>query len=310
MIYTCTLNPSIDYIMNVEDFQSGGLNRANETFYYPGGKGINVSRVMKRVGIETTALGFTGGFTGAFIESFLNQEQIHHQFIQTNQPTRVNVKLKSSDETEINGPGPLLSENMQQELLNQIESMTSEDTLVLAGSVPASLPDDFYMTVATTCKKKNVKFIADTSGKALKQLIGLPVFLLKPNHHELGELFDTTIDSPDKAALYGQKLVNEGAENVIVSMGGQGAVYVGQQENLFANVPKGEVKNSVGAGDSLVAGFTAACAEGKEVSEAFRYGVAAGSATAFQDDLCQKEDIEKLIPAIQVSSLRKGGHVS
>ncbi|ARI76591.1 1-phosphofructokinase [Halobacillus mangrovi] len=307
MIYSCTLNPSIDYVMSVHEFEAAGLNRAHQTFYYPGGKGINVSRVMSRLGVDTAALGFIGGFTGEFVKNFLSKENVSHQFVDTGQTTRVNVKLKSSNETEINGPGPNLTENHQQKLLEQVRSLTEEDTLVLAGSVPSSLPSDFYNTIADICYKNGTKFVADTSGDALKNLIGHPLFFLKPNHHELGELFSTNVDSIDKAAHYAAKLLDEGVKHVVISMGGAGAVYVGENKRLVANVPKGKVKNSVGAGDSLVSGFIAALHKGESVEEAFRYGVAAGSATAFNDDLCERDDVENLLNEIAISSINEEG---
>lgn len=304
MIYTCTLNPSIDYIMHVDSFESGGLNRAEQTFFYPGGKGINVSRVVGRLGVKSRALGFIGGFSGDFINDFLDQEGVQHAFINTGQKTRVNVKLKSGDETEINGPGPALSEEMQQSLLNQIQELNSNDILVLAGSVPSSLPEDYYEQITNICRRNHTKVVLDTSGEALEQILGQPLFLMKPNHHELGDLFNVEIRTPEDAALYGKKLVERGVENVIVSMGGQGAVYVGRDEQWYANVPKGTVKNSVGAGDSVVAGFLAAYTEGKSMTEAFRFGVASGSATAFQDDLCQQEDVLQLLEQINVSPIQ------
>ncbi|WP_281658444.1 1-phosphofructokinase [Halobacillus sp. Cin3] len=304
MIYTCTLNPSIDYIMHVDSFEAGGLNRAGQTFFYPGGKGINVSRVVNRLGVQSRALGFIGGFSGDFISDFLDEEGVQHQFMNTGQKTRVNVKLKSGDETEINGPGPALAEDMQQALLDQIQHLTSEDILVLAGSVPSSLPGDYYEKITTICERNHTKVVLDTSGEALKQILGQTLFLMKPNHHELGDLFNAEINTPEDAALYGKKLVEQGVENVIVSMGGQGAVYVGREEQWYANVPEGTVKNSVGAGDSVVAGFLAAYSEGKSIAEAFRFGVASGSATAFQDDLCQQEDVLQLLEQINVSPIQ------
>ncbi|WLR49326.1 1-phosphofructokinase [Halobacillus litoralis] len=303
MIYTCTLNPSIDYVMNVEDFEPGGLNRAKETFYYPGGKGINVSRVMNRLGVKTKALGYIGGFTGTFVQQFLDEETIDHAFIQTSQTTRVNVKLKSNMETEINGPGAEITAPLQEKLLEQVRDLSNRDTLVLAGSLPSSLPSDFYITMASICAENGVKVVADTSGEALEQLLGHPLFLLKPNHHELGELFNVEIDTKEKAAQYGRKLIDQGVEHVIVSMGGEGAVYVGRNHEMFANVPKGHVKNSVGAGDSVVSGFLAALEKEESIQQAFRYGVASGSATAFQDDLCQKDDVERLLSDIHVSNI-------
>ncbi|CDQ19283.1 fructose-1-phosphate kinase [Halobacillus karajensis] len=305
MIYTCTLNPSIDYIMHVNEFEAGGLNRAQDTSYYPGGKGINVSRVMSRLDVQTQAIGYIGGFTGAFVQQFLDSESIQHDFIDTKQHTRINVKLKSNEETEINGPGSEISEQLQQELLRKIKRLSNKDTLVLAGSLPSSLPADFYVQMSTICAENDTKVVADTSGSALEQLLGHPLFLLKPNHHELGDLFNVTIDSRKKAAFYGRKLIDQGVKHVIVSMGGEGAVYIGHRKELYANVPKGEVKNSVGAGDSVVSGFLAALEKDEPIEDAFRYGVASGSATAFQDDLCKKEDVEHLLSQIDVSAINE-----
>ncbi|GGF31902.1 1-phosphofructokinase [Halobacillus andaensis] len=304
MIYTCTLNPSIDYIMHVEDFHLGELNRAHKAMYYPGGKGINVSRVMERLGVSTTALGFIGQFTGQFITDFLDRENIYHNFVETNDYTRINVKLKGNQESEINGPGPAITVEQKDQLFDQIRSLHSEDLLILAGSVPSSLPKDFYSQVADICASQQVPFIADTSGDALRQLIGKPIFFLKPNDHELGELFDTVIETKEQAAYYASKLVDQGTKHVVVSMGGKGAVYVSKEEKWFAKVPKGEVKNSVGAGDSVVSGFIAAISSGSSIEEAFRSGVATGSATAFQDDLCQKEDADRLKGQIEIAPIR------
>ncbi|MCP3028185.1 1-phosphofructokinase [Halobacillus sp. A5] len=308
MIYTCTLNPSIDYIMHVEEFQLGELNRAHKAMYYPGGKGINVSRVMKRLGVSTTALGFIGEFTGQFITDFLDKETISHRFVNTKDYTRINVKLKGDKESEINGPGPNVSEDQLSSLFQQIKSLQPEDIFILAGSVPSSLPKDFYSQIADICASKNVPLVADTSGDALKQLIGKPVYFLKPNDHELGELFNTEIETKEQAACYASKLVEKGTEHVVVSMGGKGAVYVSKEEQLFATVPHGKVKNSVGAGDSVVSGFIAAVSQGQSVNEAFRSGVATGSATAFQDDLCHKEDADLLKDQIEISpiSIKEG----
>ncbi|MFG6120513.1 1-phosphofructokinase [Thalassobacillus sp. B23F22_16] len=303
MIYTCTLNPSIDYIMHVDKFKPGGLNRAERTLYYPGGKGINVSRVLNQLSTPSTALGFAGGFTGEFIRSFLDEEGVSHHFIEIGEPSRINVKMKSGDETEINGPGPSITSAQQTELLSSIEKLSPEDTLVIAGSVPASLDKDIYLKIASICKQNNISLVADTSGAALKQLVGSPVMLLKPNHHELGQLFETNVTTKDDAVFYAKKLVEQGAKNVIVSMGGDGAVLVDSQRALLANVPQGQVKNSVGAGDSVVAGFLAGLSTGNNVETALRYGVAAGSATAFNDDLCKQEEVDALLQDIEVTGL-------
>ncbi|MBM7551324.1 1-phosphofructokinase [Thalassobacillus pellis] len=303
MIHTCTLNPSIDYVMHLEGFETGQLNRATKTFYYPGGKGINVSRMLSRFDTATTALGFAGGFTGQFIKSFLEEEGIHEKFIDTGDYTRINVKLKADEESEINGPGPQITREQQEQLLQQIKELHSDDKLVLAGSVPASLSNDIYIKIAEICKEMSVPLIADTSGAALEQLIGYPAFLLKPNHHELGQLFQTSIETKKQAASYAKKLIERGAKHVIVSMGGEGAVFVSDKYSYYATVPKGEVKNSVGAGDSLVSGFLAAYTKGSSLEEAFRFGVASGSATAFSDDLCKQDDVEALLSEVHISPI-------
>ncbi|WP_079527061.1 1-phosphofructokinase [Halobacillus hunanensis] len=310
MIYTCTLNPSIDYIMQIDQVQLGKLNRADKTLFYPGGKGINVSRVMARLSIKNTALGYLGKFTGKFITDSLDQEAVHHQFVDTGQYTRINVKLKDDQESEINGPGPAINSRHLEELLAQFKKMKTNDILILAGNVPSSLPEDFYSQVSDICETNGVLLVADTSGEALKQLIGKSLFLLKPNDDELGNLFNTAIETKEQAAYYAQKLVQQGTKHVIVSMGGEGAVYVNEQVQMHADVPQGNVKNSVGAGDSVVAGFISALSLNKDMKEAFRYGVAAGSATAFQDDLCQQSDVENLLNQITITPLLKEGNTN
>lgn len=303
MIYTCTLNPSIDYVVELDSIQLGDLNRAKRTEQYPGGKGINVSRVLKRLGVENTALGFIGGFTGEFIREELSKELVNHDFVEANGTTRINVKLKSGDETEINGQGPTIETEQINELLQKVEAMNEGDIFVLAGSLPASVPADIYKTLATAARTRGVKIVADTSGPALKEIIEEKLFLVKPNHHELGELFETTITSKEESIAYAKRLVESGIENVIVSMAGAGALLITNHKILYANAPKGTVKNSVGAGDSTIGGFLAAYTQGKALEECFRYGVASGSATAFSSDLCTKEEVEKLLPEITVTQL-------
>ncbi|WP_181349629.1 1-phosphofructokinase [Thalassobacillus sp. CUG 92003] len=303
MIYTCTLNPSIDYVMHIERFEEGGLNRAAQTFYYPGGKGINVSRVLRRLDTETTALGFIGGFTGDFIKRHLGDEAISHNFIETGQTTRINVKLKAGSESEINGPGPAITAEQQHALLNEIARLTAEDTLVLAGSLPSSLPGDFYEQIARLCYERDVALVADTSGPALHQMAKQPVLLLKPNHHELGELFDTSITNKEKAAYYAKQLLADGPQNIIVSMGAEGAVFVNAEHQWYANTPEGKLINSVGAGDSVVSGFLSAYTKNQGLEQAFKYGIAAGSATAFSDDLCTRQDVESIVTDIYVSPI-------
>ncbi|PAE09143.1 1-phosphofructokinase [Terribacillus saccharophilus] len=303
MNYTCTLNPSIDYIMHVDSFKAEDLNRATETAYFAGGKGINVSRLLKRLDVETTALGYIGGFTGAFIRETLENAGIEHQFIEINEPTRVNVKLKSGGETEINGPGPSITTEQLALLFEQIKSLGKQDALVAAGNAPGSVPADIYARMADICEENGTRFIADTSSAALRDLIGKRMFLVKPNHHELGELFDTTISSIEDIVSYARKLHETGIENVIVSMGGEGAIFVNKDHAWKAQTPKGTVKNSVGAGDSMVAGFLAAYEKSGDYKQAFTYAVAAGSATAFSDDLGERQYIEELVSQVKLTSI-------
>ncbi|MRX54890.1 1-phosphofructokinase [Bacillus idriensis] len=303
MIYTCTLNPSIDYVVKVNDFKEGHLNRTESANVYPGGKGINVSRVLKRLGTESTVLGFAGGFTGEFIKEFLSSEEITHDFISVSDHTRINVKLKSAKETEINGQGPQISKEQKLELLGKISELHAEDVLVLAGSIPSALDESFYKEIADTCLINGVKVVIDASGNALKSTFQSKPFLIKPNHHELGELFDTQVSSTEEAVHYGKKLLEEGVQNVIVSMAEKGAIFINQYGAYFANVPPGKVKNSVGAGDSVVAGFIAGYKEHGDYKKAFKQGVATGSATAFSEDLTEKEFAAKLINEVKVNEI-------
>lgn len=301
MIYTVTLNPSIDYYVVVDTFQVGGLNRMRHDIKYPGGKGINVSRVLSRIGIETKALGFIGGFTGRFIQEVLTQEGIATDFVQVDGDTRINIKLKTAEETEINGAGPNISASQLQELFGKIEEMDNSDTLILAGSIPSSLDDSLYSTMMKRCLDKGIRVVVDTSGKAMLELLRYKPFLVKPNQHELGEFFGIAVNTLEEVIQYGRKLVEMGAQHCIVSMAGDGAVLITDDEAYVANVPQGKLINSVGAGDSLVAGFIGTFVRTGSVQQAFAYGVATGSATAFSTDLCTQERIEELLPQIKLT---------
>lgn len=303
MIYTCTITPSIDYTTYLPDFKPGALNRTNEVYYYPGGKGINVSRVLQRMNVKSTALGFTGGFTGNYITDFLQKEGIETDFIDTNEITRINVKIKSSEESELNGPGPTISPEQQDTLLEKIDKLKENDWFVLAGSLPDSIPQAFYNRIAENCSNQGVRFVLDTSGPALKELIQTKPFLIKPNQHELGEIFDTDITSKKDAIHYAAKLADYGIKYVIVSLGREGAILVSDNKKWSASSPEGTAVNTVGAGDSLVSGFLASYVKNQDPVEAFRYGVAAGSATAFQTDLCGKEDVASLISEVKINNL-------
>ncbi|MBM7702168.1 1-phosphofructokinase [Metabacillus iocasae] len=303
MIYTVTLNPSVDYIVQTEHFTEGELHRTTNEAKFPGGKGINVSRVLKRLGVESKATGFIGGFTGAYIKDSLKQEQIQTAFIEVQEDTRINIKLKTAVETEINGQGPTVDDVSFQKLVDQIHQMKNDDILVLAGSIPSSLPQDVYQHLLQLANEQGASVVVDTSGKALLNLVQHRPFLIKPNHHELGELFDVDIHDVDTAVFYGKKLVEQGAQHVIVSMAGDGALLVTESAVCLATVPKGEVKNSVGAGDSLVAGFLASYVQSRDIAEAFQIGVATGSATAFSLELCTKEEVDMLRPQIMMNNL-------
>lgn len=295
MIYTLTLNPSLDYIVELEDVILGGLNRTKSEAKFPGGKGINVSQVLKRLDVDSVALGFAGGFTGDYIESFLNDINITTDFVKVKEDTRINVKIKSEQETEINAKGPRISKENFSALQQKIKRLTSEDTLVLAGSIPSSMPQSTYESLVKIGSENGTKMVVDAEGKLLSNVLPYKPFLIKPNHHELGELFNTKITTCAEVIPYGKELLNRGIENVIVSLADKGAVFMNKDMAIIASVPCGKVKSSVGAGDSMVAGFLAAIEKGKSCEEAFRYSVAAGSATAFSLGLCTKQKIENIL---------------
>ncbi|GER66115.1 1-phosphofructokinase [Weizmannia acidilactici] len=303
MIYTVTLNPSVDYIVQVENFELGGLNRSVMDTKFPGGKGINVSRVLKRLGVDSTALGFLGGFTGGYIEKFLREEGISTDFVHVSEDTRINIKLKSGVETEINGKGPSISEAELDKLLAQIEKLNENDMILFSGSIPSSLPSTIYVDLIKRCQKKNIRVIADVSGEPLNHVIKADPFLIKPNHHEIGEIFGVKVETPEEAHKYGSRLLDMGVENVIISMAEKGALFLNQEVSYYAVAPKGTVKNSAGAGDSVVAGFMSGIAKGKPYEEAFALGVACGSATAFSMELCTKEEAEELLKQVNVKPL-------
>ena len=301
MIYTCTFAPSIDYTAYLTHFESGALNRSDEVYYYPGGKGINVSRVLSRLGLKSRALGYAGGFTGRFIEEFLDAEGIETDFIDTGAITRINVKIKTDQETELNGPGPVLKEAQLEQLKEKIAVMVQGDWFVLAGSLPSSVPTQFFKDLADSCQERGIHFVLDTSGPALKELLDTKPFLIKPNEHELGEMFGVEITTQAQAFHYASRLVERGVQHVVVSMGGAGAIYASREYRYTAQVPKGKVVNTVGSGDSLVSGFIASYIQHQDPERAFQYGVASGSATAFRTDLCEQADVEQLFPEVTVT---------
>jgi len=304
MIYTVTLNPSVDYKIETDNFEIGTLNRVSNTSFFPGGKGINVSRVLNNLGIPSTALGFLGGFTGDFIKNELNKEGVGNDFVNCALPTRINIKLKANDvETEINGTGTPISEEEQKALIEKIANLSSEDYLVLSGSLPASLPFDFYEKLAEHARKTGARLVIDTSGPKLKDLLKYKPFFVKPNHIELSEILEKDLPTIEHIVDGAKTLVELGASHVIISMGGDGAIFVNENEAYFAKAPKGDVISTIGAGDSLVAGFLASIIKTSNSLMAFQYGVASGSATAFSLDLCDKQSVEELFTQIEIKKL-------
>ena len=296
MIYTVTFNPSLDYIVSVNDFQLGLTNRTDSELILPGGKGINVSTILMNLGIDSTAFGFAAGFTGEEIIREVEAMGIRSDFIKIDSGiSRINLKLKNIDGTEINGSGPEISEEKIEELLRKLDILGEGDILVLAGSIPASMPADMYSTIMERLQHKNVTFIVDATKDLLINVLKYKPFLIKPNNHELGELFDVKLTTREEEIPYGKKLQKQGARNVLISMAGEGAVLVAEDGSVYeAPAPKGTLVNAVGAGDSMVAGFTAGWIEKKDYRHAFYMGVSAGSASAFSEYLATKEEIMDL----------------
>lgn len=296
MIYTVTFNPSLDYIVSVEDFKLGLTNRTSSELLLPGGKGINVSIVLKNLGIDNTALGFVAGFTGEEVVKRLEKLGVKNGFLEIPEGfTRINVKLKSIDGTEINGQGPYIGEDKMEKLLMKLDELGEKDVLFLSGSIPTSMPDDTYQKIMERLKDKGVLISVDATQELLLKVLPYHPFLIKPNNHELGEIFGVELRTRESVVPYGKKLQEMGAENVLISMAGEGAVLIASDGQVYdAPAPKGILKNGVGAGDSMVAGFMAGWLERKEYRHAFHMGVAAGSASAFSEQLAVKEEIDQV----------------
>jgi 1-phosphofructokinase len=297
MIYTVTLNPAVDYIMELERFTIGSTNRAESEKYFIGGKGINVSRVLKELGIESVALGFVAGFTGDIICSFLDDCGIKNDFVFLEKGfSRINVKLKTGSETEINGKGPDIPGKSLDEFFKKLGKIKDGDTLILAGSVPSSLPNDIYEKIMQKLSGKNVSFVVDAAGELLLNTLKYKPFLIKPNIDELTQLFGKRPENDDETILFAKELQKKGARNVLVSLGKEGAALVdenGGTSKVFAH--SGKAKNTVGSGDSMIAGFIAGIKKTSDFSYALSLGNAAGAATAFCDDLAKRDLIEKII---------------
>ncbi len=294
MIYTVTFNPSLDYIVSVDDFKLGLTNRTSSELMLPGGKGINVSTVLGNLGIESTALGFVAGFTGEEIVRRVEEMHIKSDFIRIEEGiSRINLKLKSIDGTEINGMGPTISEEKIQELMQKLNVLKEGDVLILAGSIPSSMPDDMYQKIMEQLDGRGIMTVVDATKDLLLNVLEYHPFLIKPNNHELGEIYNVKLTTRDSVIPYARKLQEQGARNVLVSMAGLGAVLVAENgEVSMSPAPKGELVNGVGAGDSMVAGFMAGWMEKKDYNHAFKMGLSAGSASAFSEYLATRAEVE------------------
>lgn len=300
MIYTVTFNPSLDYIVSVDDFQLGLTNRTRSELLLPGGKGVNVSVILKNLGIESTALGFVAGFTGAEITRKVEEMGVRSDFIPVKEGiSRINVKLKSIDGTEINGMGPDIGRDKVAELMEKLKVLGQGDVIVLAGSIPTAMPDDIYSWILEQLEGRGVTSVVDATGDLLLNVLKYHPFLIKPNSHELGDIFGVKLKAREDVVPYAKKLQEMGARNVLVSMAGEGAVLAAGDGSVYdAPAPKGVLVNAVGSGDSMVAGFTAGWMEKQDYRHAFYMGVASGSASAFSEYLATREEIMDLYERI------------
>ncbi|WP_099974709.1 1-phosphofructokinase [Lactobacillus terrae] len=306
MIYTITANPSIDYVLQLDQLKTGEVNRSTNDVKLPGGKGINVSRILKELSIDTTSLGFVGGATGEMFKNLLATHNLKTSFTNVKDDTRINVKInavKQDIETEVNGTGPSISLEEKDSFMNQLRVVGDGDVIIMAGSLPKQLPDTFYLDIAKTIQKQGAEFIIDTTGQALLDTLSSHPLVVKPNHHELAELFDVEFKNESEIVEYARKLLDLGAKHVMISMAGDGALLVSKDHAYKANAPKGTVINSVGAGDSMIAGFVGAFMETGDPIESFHIGAACGSATAFSQDIAVKEKIDQVYNDITITNI-------
>lgn len=313
MIYTITFNPALDYTVQVEEFEIGKINRTKSENILAGGKGLNVSIILKRLGIENTALSFIAGFTGKELERKIKQYNIKTDFIEINNGyTRINVKISSlkknsliqERETALNGNGPEITQEDIDELLEEIKKINSEDIVILSGNVPKCINEDIYEIICKELNEKNVKFVVDASQKLLMNCLKYKPFFIKPNKDELEETFNTKIKTKKEIIIYAKKLQEKGAQNVLISLGGDGAILLTEKNEVYySNTPKGQVINTVGAGDSMVAGFVAGYLKKKDYKEALKLGIASGSATAFSAGLAMNEEINGLLKQITIEKI-------
>lgn len=301
MIYTVTLNPAVDYYITMKEFKEGGLNSVTNGYTLAGGKGINVSKVLKNCGIDSTALGFVGGFTGDYIKKDLKTYGIIENFVELQNDTRINIKLKTDEtESEIAGFSPEINEKDYNKFMESLKNISEGDMLILSGSVPKSLKATIYADIIESVPAR-VKVVLDTRGEPFKYALEKGVFLVKPNHVELEEFFNEKYNSLEEIINAGEKLRKLGSKNVIISMGKDGSILITSNGYYIGNVPKGKLVSSVGAGDSMVAGTLYGLSKDMPIEKAYKYGIGAGSATAFKSGLANLEDIENLLDDINIT---------
>lgn len=299
MIYTVTFSPALDYIVDLDELKVGAINRSKKEKMLAGGKGINVSFVLSNLGTKSVAMGFLGGFIGDYIQKQVQSKGIDCDFVRLNGNTRINVKLKGMVETAINGQGPEVGEEKIEELIKKLEALNEEDILVISGAIPSNLPSDTYERILDRIKNQHVQLVVDTTKETLLKTLPHHPILVKPNKEELEELFSSSISNDEDLIFYAKKLIEMGAQNVIVSLGGEGAMLVkGDGSHLKQASPKGKAINTVGAGDSLVAGFLDEYVRSRDIEKAFKRGIATGSASAFSEELATLEEVEALLKTI------------
>ncbi|GHN17070.1 1-phosphofructokinase [Lactobacillus delbrueckii] len=300
MIYTVTVNPALDYVLQLPEVKDGETNRSSDTQFLAGGKGINVSQILNQLGVDNTAWGFVGGFTGEELIRQLNVKKISSDFVRISDDTRVNVKIHAQEETEINAAGPDITAQEVAAFKSRLDDLEAGDVVVLSGSLAPSLPTDFYESLLPLIREKGAEFVVDTTGEALLRTLKFNPLVIKPNHHELADLFDTSFSSTADMLEAAKKLQKLGAQNVMISMAGEGAYLVTADHVYHANAATGTAVNSVGAGDSMIAGFVGTWFEKHDAAEGLRVGSACGGATAFTEDIAIKSQIDAVLPQIKI----------
>lgn len=304
MIYTVTVNPAIDYIIQTPKLNLGEVNRPQYTNFIAGGKGINVSKILNQLDRPNIAWGFLGGFTGEFLKTTLSDEQIHSDFTAINANTRVNVKLKSETETELNAAGPRVTAEELADFKQKFDQVQAGDIVIFSGSLLPQLTNDFYLELIDLVVAKQAQFAIDTTGQALLDTLDKQPLVIKPNHHELADLFQTTLHDDDELLTSAEKLHELGAHHVLISMAGAGAYLLAEGHVYHSAAPKGTVVNSVGAGDSMLAGYIGEFTKHHDPELAFKYGLACGSATAFTENIATFDQINQLLPRIIIDRVR------